>query len=171
MFSIYHIGSNKSDMGIFEGPLEKHITNCSGISISQGPHWIFRGPRPWAPSLSEPWTSHRIPWKVIPYPCHILRQIRLATLYNQLTQKRTAGHLTPVRHSLHHRLGHTNVQFATCKVVQEVQSLGTMTHDVIDTHRHQVDAHSVVTTTRLSNLGGNVKINIYSSGAEVGTIP
>ena len=49
-------------------------------------------------------------------------------------------------------LGNTDVEFAAHEVIQEKQRLGTLRQNVIDTHRHQIDADRLMNTGGESNL-------------------
>ncbi len=73
-----------------------------------------------------------------------------------LTEQSTAGHLTPVRNALHHGFGDADVQLAASKVVEEEEWFRSMSEDIIDTHCHQVYAHSVMYITCLRYLQGKI---------------
>src|SRR5690606_25007894 len=58
--------------------------------------------------------------------------------------QRTAGQLAALADTLNHAGGGIDIKFAGGVVVEEKQRLGATDDQVVDTHRHQVDADSVV---------------------------
>ena len=58
--------------------------------------------------------------------------------------QRTAGLKAPLGHALDHGRSDRDIKPAGCKIIEEEQGLCPLHHDVVDRHRHEVDAHRVM---------------------------
>src|SRR5918999_547096 len=79
----------------------------------------------------------------------ILAVREIARMFSGLTADQYAARLAATfSDAADHRLGDTDIEFAANKVIQEKQRFGRLRQNIVDAHRHKIDAHRIV------NAGG-----------------
>src|SRR5580704_17353400 len=74
----------------------------------------------------------------------IARGVKTGHLRRLSADQSTSRLRAPLRDALDHRRRHVLVEFAGSKIIQEKQRLSALDDDVVDAHRHEVNADRVV---------------------------